>query len=97
MKLFIYDDDFRLGYGLFASVCGFKFVEYKGHKNLEAVADENGRIYGTIYDMDKTTIDFMDVYYGESVMHQRIQVTASLEGGQKIKVEMYEFIHAELV
>jgi gamma-glutamylcyclotransferase (GGCT)/AIG2-like uncharacterized protein YtfP len=97
MKVFIYENDFRLGHGHFASVDGFKLREYEGHKHLEAVRDEKGRIYGTVYEMDKMSLGFMDAYYGVGVLHERITVTATLQGGQEIKVEMYEFTHAELV
>ena len=97
-KVFVYEEEvFQLGVGLFASVEGFRLAKYKGHKSMEVIRDESGRLYGTIYDMDELSITLMDAYYGEGLLHNRITVDATLQGGDKIEVEMYEFIHAELV
>ena len=96
MKIFLYDD-WRLGYGHFASVDGFKLTQYKDHDNLEAIREEDGRIYGYIYEVDEMSLDMLDAYYGVDTLHRRITVTATLQGGQKIEVQMYESLHAEMV
>ncbi len=97
MKVFIYEDDFKLGHGMFACVDGFRLAEHPGHERLEAIKDSAGCVYGTIYEMDEMSLDMMDLYYGVGVMHNRIPATAKLQGGDEVEVQMYEFIHVELV
>lgn len=96
MKIFLYDE-WRLGHGYFASVDGFKLIKYADHERLEAIPDEDGRIYGTVYEVDKMSLEMLDAFYGVNTLHRRITVTVTLQGGQKITAQMYESLHAELV
>jgi hypothetical protein len=97
MKVFIYEDNFELGHGTYACVDGYKLVEHKGHKHIEAIQDENGRIHGYIHEISCDDLKMMDIFYGVGVLHKRLTTTAKLAGGAEIPVELYEFIHAELV
>jgi len=92
MKVFLYDNRFELGIGLFASAKGYKLVSAGLSETPEAVTNNGSMIYGYIHEVDQDVLDMMDTYYGLGVkLHERIEIDAVLAGGVKVKAQMYEF------
>lgn len=97
MNIFLYDNKLDLGIGTFASVGGFRLVTEGRNRCLEAIKDDDEKIYGYIYEIDNDTLGMLDMYYGLGLdLHERITVVATLEGGSIIIVDMYEY-NMELV
>ena len=96
-KVFLYDSQVDLGTGQFASIGGFKLITVGRNSGAEAIKDENGKVYGYIYDVNDGVLDSLDMYYGLGLeLHERIKTTATLEGGSVVDVYMYEY-NMELV
>ena len=96
-NVFIYDDKIDLGLGQFSSVGGFSLVTEGRNECVEAIREDDAKIYGYIYEVNDGILDMLDTYYGLGVkLHKRISVKAALQGGVTIDVYMYEY-NLELV
>ena len=96
-NIFLYDDQIDLGIGQFASVAGFKLVASGRNEVPEAIKDDESMVYGYIHQVDPGIIDMLDTFYGLGIdLHERVAVTATLQGGTPISVYMYEFKHVEM-
>jgi len=90
MRVFLYGNTFDFGIGDWAVVRGFELVIDKD-KEPEAVKSEDGCVYGRIYNVDNSVMESLDAYHGIGIgLHERITVTAILEGNRRERVFMYE-------
>lgn len=96
-NIFLYDEQIDLGMGQFASVAGFKLVASGRNETPEAIEADDGVVYGYIHEVSTGILEMLDTFYGLGVdLHDRVMVTATLQGGKQVSTYMYEFNYVEV-
>lgn len=99
MKVFLYDNLIDLGKGTFARVDGYQLtiMPHTFTVSPEAIKNECKSIYGYVYDVDQSMLEYLDAYYCVSAgIHERRMVPVSVEGGITYQAMMWEYTYAEV-
>jgi gamma-glutamylcyclotransferase (GGCT)/AIG2-like uncharacterized protein YtfP len=86
-KIFLYHNPWLQNEeGKFASVAGFRLETPDA-----AIRQKGSKVYGRVFDVEDWFINDMDLFNSIIIGYSRIQVIATLGGGEEVLVHMYEY------